>query len=191
MNSGATRLPVRGPRNMRYSGETLRSTGMDYQNYLGKSEQRTDTVWPLLARGLAAALDVPDPSGAAGAASCPLYGIGRCSRTGHRHMHWVLTATRGGAASCRRCTICRAACGQAAGSCFPARCASATRVSRTSTITAIDEKSGGSGRLVFVTVRHEIAADGGPAIVEEQDIVYRGIDGSAVKPAAACAAAAT
>ncbi|WP_211872196.1 FAS1-like dehydratase domain-containing protein [Plastoroseomonas arctica] len=57
-------------------------------------------------------------------------------------------------------------------------------VSRTSTIAKISEKTGGSGRLVFVTVRHEIANDRGPVLSEEHDIVYRGAEGAAVKPAA-------
>jgi len=57
-------------------------------------------------------------------------------------------------------------------------------VSRTSTIAKISEKEGASGRLVFVTVRHAIANDRGPVLTEEHDIVYRGADGAAVKPAA-------
>ncbi|WP_424813876.1 FAS1-like dehydratase domain-containing protein [Roseococcus sp. YIM B11640] len=54
-------------------------------------------------------------------------------------------------------------------------------VSRISTITAVSEKSGGSGRLVFVTVRHEVAGPAGLAVTEEQDIVYRGAEGAAVR----------
>jgi hydroxyacyl-ACP dehydratase HTD2-like protein with hotdog domain len=56
-------------------------------------------------------------------------------------------------------------------------------VRRTSTILSVQEKSGGSGRLVFVTVRHEVAGPAGLAIEEEQDIVYRGAEGAAVKAA--------
>jgi 3-methylfumaryl-CoA hydratase len=44
---------------------------------------------------------------------------------------------------------------------------------RRSTIAAIERKSGRSGELVLVTVRHEIRADGDLAIVDEHDIVYR------------------
>lgn len=45
---------------------------------------------------------------------------------------------------------------------------------KTSTIADVTEKQGRSGPLAFVTVRHEIGADGQPpAIVEEHDIVYR------------------
>lgn len=45
---------------------------------------------------------------------------------------------------------------------------------RTSVLTAATPKSGRSGEMLFVTVRHEIAVRGEEAaIVEEQDIVYR------------------
>jgi 3-methylfumaryl-CoA hydratase len=46
-------------------------------------------------------------------------------------------------------------------------------VKRTSTIESVVEKSGRSGALVFVTVRHELSADGALAITEHQDLVYR------------------
>jgi 3-methylfumaryl-CoA hydratase len=56
-------------------------------------------------------------------------------------------------------------------------------VSRTSRIVSVDAKSGRSGALAFVTVRHEVANAGGVAIVEEHDIVYR----EAPRPGAAAA----
>ncbi len=46
-------------------------------------------------------------------------------------------------------------------------------ISRRSTIADVSLKEGRSGPLVFVKVRHEIAAEGTPAIVELHDIVYR------------------
>lgn len=48
-------------------------------------------------------------------------------------------------------------------------------VQRTSTIANVTEKSGRTGRLVFVKVRHELRCNGAadPAIVEFHDIVYR------------------
>ena len=46
-------------------------------------------------------------------------------------------------------------------------------LTRTSTIDSVSVKEGASGRLVFVTVRHEITQGGLPAITEEHDIVYR------------------
>jgi len=47
-------------------------------------------------------------------------------------------------------------------------------VTRTRTIAAIHEKQGGSGRLVFLTLRDELASAGGVALIEEQDIAYLG-----------------
>ena len=46
-------------------------------------------------------------------------------------------------------------------------------VTRESEIVSVEPKSGKSGTLVFVTVRHTVQAAGAIAIVEEQDIVYR------------------
>jgi hydroxyacyl-ACP dehydratase HTD2-like protein with hotdog domain len=56
-------------------------------------------------------------------------------------------------------------------------------VRRTSTILSVADKAGGSGRLVFVTVKHVVEGPRGIAIEEEQDIVYRGAEGAAVKAA--------
>ncbi|MCC7265959.1 MAG: MaoC family dehydratase N-terminal domain-containing protein [Caulobacteraceae bacterium] len=44
---------------------------------------------------------------------------------------------------------------------------------RTSTIQNVQAKEGASGRMVFVTVRHQVESDGDEVLVEEQDIVYR------------------
>ena len=46
-------------------------------------------------------------------------------------------------------------------------------ITRESEILSVELKSGRSGTLVFVTVRHTIKAAGTIAIIEEQDIVYR------------------
>jgi 3-methylfumaryl-CoA hydratase len=43
---------------------------------------------------------------------------------------------------------------------------------RRSEILKVAEKTGSAGRMVFVTVRHAIALPEGPALTEEQDIVY-------------------
>jgi 3-methylfumaryl-CoA hydratase len=47
------------------------------------------------------------------------------------------------------------------------------RAQRTSAIANIEDKTGRSGRLVFVTVQHTIEAGGELKIEEEHDIVYR------------------
>jgi 3-methylfumaryl-CoA hydratase len=46
-------------------------------------------------------------------------------------------------------------------------------VQRVSRIVSVQHKDGRSGRLVFVTVRHEVSDAQGLAITEEHDIVYR------------------
>jgi 3-methylfumaryl-CoA hydratase len=54
---------------------------------------------------------------------------------------------------------------------------------RRSTIRSVTEKSGASGEMVFVTVRHEVHADGLLCLTDEQDIVYRGASAPAATPA--------
>lgn len=46
-------------------------------------------------------------------------------------------------------------------------------IKRVSRIQSITPKTGRSGEMVFVTVRHEMSVPAGLAVVEEQDIVYR------------------
>lgn len=60
-------------------------------------------------------------------------------------------------------------------------------VSRESRIVSVTPKSGRSGALVFVVVRHEIFRGGKLALGEEHDVVYRELRG----PGAAAGAAAT
>ncbi len=51
-------------------------------------------------------------------------------------------------------------------------------VTRTSTVLAVEEKEGGRGPLVIVTVEHRIENGLGGSVVEEQDLVYLGKRGS-------------
>lgn len=46
-------------------------------------------------------------------------------------------------------------------------------VSRRSSLADVEVKTGRTGEMVFVTVRHELSVDGSVAVVEEQDVVYR------------------
>ncbi len=46
-------------------------------------------------------------------------------------------------------------------------------IERTSRIETIAEKDGASGKLTFLTLRHETHADGAPAVSEQQTLVYR------------------
>jgi 3-methylfumaryl-CoA hydratase len=65
---------------------------------------------------------------------------------------------------------------------FPGAIRIGDRIVRRSTIASVRQKEGASGPLVFVTVRHEIGRDGeSVAIVDEHDVVYRGLEAPAVK----------
>jgi len=152
---------------------------MAFEEYVGRTETREDRLDPRLAEGLAATLGVPPPEGDLP----PLW-------------HWVLFQDwrapeglgpdghpkRGGFLPPVHDLPRR----MWAGGRLDFRDSGLRvedRVRRTSTITAVSEKSGGSGRLVFVTVRHELHGPRGPVLTEEHDIVYRGAEGSAVRPA--------
>lgn len=157
---------------------------MPYDEYLGRSETREDHVSRHCIQGLAATLDLAPETAAPGGVLPPLW-------------HWMLFQDwalgsalgpdghprRGGFLPPVHDLPRRMWGGGRLRFLAPLMTGEVLR--RTSTITAIEEKTGGSGRLVFVTVRHVIAGRDGPAIEEEQDIVYRGTAGVAVKPAAA------
>ena len=56
-------------------------------------------------------------------------------------------------------------------------------VKRTSSVLRVSEKQGTTGRILLVTVRHEVNGDDGLAISEEQHILYLGAQATAVKSA--------
>jgi 3-methylfumaryl-CoA hydratase len=146
---------------------------MSYQAFIGKSERRQDTVWPLSARALAATLNVAAPEGEH---LPPLW-------------HWTIfqewapARALGADGHPQRDGFLPAA------PALPRRMWAGGRlqfyhplhigeqVSRDSTITSIDEKTGSTGPLLFVTVRHTISDSNGVALIEEQDLVYRGAQG--------------
>jgi 3-methylfumaryl-CoA hydratase len=153
---------------------------MTHQAFIGKSERREDTVWPLSARALAATLNVPPPEDhlpplwhwALFQEWVPARGLGA---DGHVQRGSFLPAEpalprrmwAGGRLQFHR----------------PLRIGE--QVTRDSIITAVEEKTGSTGRLLFVTVRHTIGGDGGAAVIEEQDLVYRSAQagGAAAEPA--------
>jgi hydroxyacyl-ACP dehydratase HTD2-like protein with hotdog domain len=152
---------------------------MSHQDYVGRTETRDDRLDARLIRGMAATLGVPEPI----EALPPLW-------------HWMLFQDwvmpdgigpdghpkRGGFLPPVHDLPRRMwAGGRVAFTGVALREGQAVR--RTSTILSVTEKSGGSGRLVFVTVKHVVEGPDGVAIEEEQDIVYRGAEGAAVKPA--------
>ncbi|MBC7798995.1 MAG: MaoC family dehydratase N-terminal domain-containing protein [Gemmatimonadaceae bacterium] len=150
---------------------------MPFQDHVNRTETRTDTVDHRLVLGLAATLGVAAPDSLP-----PLW-------------HWMLFQDwvppdgigadghprRGGFLPPVHDLPRRMWAGGDVRFLAPLQVGDAVR--RTSTILAITEKSGRSGRLVFVTVGHVITGPKGIAIEERQDIVYRGADGAAAKSA--------
>jgi 3-methylfumaryl-CoA hydratase len=64
-------------------------------------------------------------------------------------------------------------------------------VAKRSEVTAVEHKTGRSGELVFVTVRHELFHEGARALAVEHDIVHRdpGKEGRPARPLGAAGAA--
>lgn len=155
----------------------------EYDEFLGKTETRTDRADPRLIEGFSATLGIATPEGA----MPPLW-------------HWMLFQDwqrpdgigpdghpkRGGFLPPVHHLPRRMWAGGRLSFFGPGIRADET-VTRVSTIKAISQKSGGSGELVFVTVGHSISGPRGPVLEEEHDIVYRGAEGAAVKPAKAAA----
>lgn len=151
---------------------------MTHDAYVGRTEQREDRLDDRLVRGMAATLGLPQPE-----ILPPLW-------------HWMLFQDwvmpegigpdghpkRGGFLPPVHDLPRRMWAGGRVGFTGVALRAG-DQVRRTSTILSVAEKSGGSGRLVFVTVKHVVEGPRGIAIEEEQDIVYRGAEGAAVKAA--------
>jgi hydroxyacyl-ACP dehydratase HTD2-like protein with hotdog domain len=155
---------------------------MPYQEFLGRTETRDDVVDARLVEGLAATLSIPVPQ----AALPPLW-------------HWMLFQDwkpaeglgpdghprRGGFLPPVHHLERRMWAGGRVT--FTGELRSGDAVRRTSTILKIDQKTGGSGELVFVTVGHSLEGPRGPVLEEEQDIVYRGAGGAALRAASPAA----
>ena len=58
----------------------------------------------------------------------------------------------------------------------------AVQATRTSSVRAVTRKTGRTGDLAFVTLRHEIRQRGGLVLSEDQDLVYRAADAAAGAP---------
>jgi 3-methylfumaryl-CoA hydratase len=67
---------------------------------------------------------------------------------------------------------------------FPGVLKVGDRAMKRSEIVSITPKSGRSGPLVFLTVRHTIEVDGAPAVIEHQEVVYRDAAAQGSAPAA-------
>ena len=154
----------------------------DYQEFVGRTETRTDTADARLVEGLAATLDMETPT----EDLPPLW-------------HWMLFQDwrrpgdvgpdghprRGGFLPPVHHLPRRMWAGGRLS--FGAGIRTGDTLTRHSTIKAVSRKAGGSGELVFVTVAHVVEGPRGRVLEEEHDIVYRGAEGAAVKPGAAAA----
>jgi 3-methylfumaryl-CoA hydratase len=149
-------------------------------DWVGRTETRTDTVTAAPLVALSALLDRDDPAPRAGDAAPPLahwlyflpaYRQSEAGPDGH--------ATRGGFLPPvdlpRRMW---------AGSRleFLRPLVVGTDVKRVSQIKDVTEKEGRSGRLVFVTVRHEVCDAGGLVLPDLHDFVFRGVASLAARP---------
>ncbi|MET0961751.1 MAG: MaoC family dehydratase N-terminal domain-containing protein [Noviherbaspirillum sp.] len=139
------------------------------QQWVGKTEVKEDVIQPAMAAALAATLDRSQPA----SALPPLW-------------HWIYFWTvapasevgadghpqRGGFLPPVPLPRRMWAGGRLT---FTAPLAIGRPATRTSRILDVAAKSGATGQLAFVTVRHEIGQDGRIAVTEEHDIVYRGL----------------
>ena len=158
-------------------------------DWVGRSQTQDDVLAPAAARALAATLDRDDEF-AAGTPLPPLWHwlyflpLARAAELGpdgHPRRGGFLPAV----ALPRRMW--------AAGRFeFGAALRIGDAVRRVSTIEAVQEKTGRSGALVFVTVRHEFTREGdtAPVLFEWHDIVYREAPRVGAAPPAAVAAPA-
>ncbi|WP_027284537.1 FAS1-like dehydratase domain-containing protein [Rubritepida flocculans] len=152
---------------------------MGFEAFIGRSETQEDVLAPAALARMAATLDAPPP----GEEAPPLWhwmlfqdwrrpcGIGA---DGHPRRGGFLPALED---LPRRMW----AGGRLSFTGNPLRAGEAVR--RVTTILSVTEKTGGSGRLVFVTLRHDLSNPRGAVLREEQDIVYRGTEGAAVREA--------
>ncbi len=153
----------------------------DYSAWVGRSEENRDTVTAGPLDRLAATLDRDDPRAGNGDAMPPL-------------AHWLFFLPdirqsgigpdghpkRGGFLPPVHELPRRMWAGSRIA--FPGEIRVGDSIVRRSTIQSVQRKDGASGPLVFVTVRHEIGREGeAAAIVDEHDIVYRGLEAPAVK----------
>jgi 3-methylfumaryl-CoA hydratase len=148
----------------------------ELQQWVGRTEARTDTIDARPVALLSATLDRDDPPPRAGGALPPLwhwlyflptYRQSEAGPDGHEKRGGFLPPVP-----------------------LPRRMWAGSRlewksalrigdtVTRVSRIASITEKQGASGALVFVGVRHELSTDAGLALTEEHDIVYRDVAAS-------------
>jgi 3-methylfumaryl-CoA hydratase len=152
-------------------------------DWIGRTETRTDTVTAVPLAALSALLDRDDPAPRPGDAAPPLahwlyflpnYRQSEAGPDGHATKGSFLPPVdlprRMWAGSRLE---------------FLRPLVVGSQVTRVSRIRDIAAKEGRSGKLVFVTVLHEVSDAGGLVLTDEHDIVFRGETALAAKPVAA------
>lgn len=141
------------------------------RQWIGKSENATDCVTPVPARAMKATLDHQDISVSPGDRLPPMWHIlyflpvckqSELSDNGHSKTGNFMPPVplpRRMYAGGRMI--------------FHQHLRVGDKIARESTIADVSFKQGRSGPLVFLKINHEISNPGGPAVTEEQDIVYR------------------
>ena len=144
---------------------------MSFTDWIGKTETRTDTVTAGPVAALSATLDRNDPPPLLGDPLPPLW-------------HWLFFLDRHRASELGPDGHARRG-GLLPPVPLPRRMWAGSRfefhhplrigdqITRETRVLDIKEKSGRSGALVFVVVRHEISNGDGLAVIEKHDIVYR------------------
>ena len=140
--------------------------GNEFAPWIGKTETLSDVASALQAEGLAATLDQPAPEGPFGELLHWLHFLPRVRASeidvdGHPRRGGFLPPVplerRMWAAGRLR---------------FLGRYEAGATLEKRSEILKVAEKTGKTGRMVFVTVGHRLTADGRAICEEEQDIVY-------------------
>ncbi|MDC7790030.1 MaoC family dehydratase N-terminal domain-containing protein [Rhodoplanes sp. TEM] len=152
------------------SAEGTKADEANLQDWVGRTEEASDQAYPTPARALAATLDQAGVDAGVGKPLpelwhwlyfLPIVPAGEIGPDGHPKRGGFLPPI----ALERRMW----ASGRYV---FHDRVRVGDVLHKTSKITRIAEKQGNTGRMVFVTVKHTVRSGRGPAVEEEQDIVY-------------------
>ena len=145
--------------------------------WIGRESRRTDVIWPRLAQCFAATLAphlAATPGAPLGVFWClapDVVGPGELGPDGHPRMGLFLPAMpyprrmwAGGELE------------------FHGAFAVGDEVTKVSAVTDIAFKTGGTGKLAFITVRHQYRVADRLVLAERQDIVYRDAEGTGSQP---------
>ena len=158
---------------------TLAHLTLDFAAWIGRESRRTDVI----SRAARPVLQGDARAASGGHARRAAWRV-LVSSTRHRlsTANSALTAILASGCFFRPCPI-RGACGLGGELEFYRRlCGGRRGRTKTSTVADIAFKTGGSGKLAFVTVRHQYHVGERLVLAERQDVVYRDAEGTGSKP---------